>query len=83
MGFSVKQMTLVRELQFECQQEKMREYRGGSGLRNTEGDISPPLKWSVGQLTDLQDGLLQRAVDLQGTGVGLEVTLGSDQIHQL
>lgn len=83
MGFSVKQMTLMRELQFECQQGKLDGYCGEPGLRNTEGGISPPLKWSVDQLTDLQDGLLQRAVDLQGTGVSLEVTLGGDQIHQL
>ena len=34
-------------------------------------------------LTDLQYGLLQRAVHFQRTGVGLEVALRRDQVHQL
>jgi hypothetical protein len=83
MGSSVKLMTLERELQFECQ------YR----LRNTRGEIKQagntekkgaeaPLS-SCYDLTDLQYGLLQRAVYFQRTGVGLEVALRRDQVHQL
>ncbi len=49
----------------------------------TERGPSPLSLSCIARLTDLQDGLLQRTVDLQRTGVGLEVTLGSDQVNQL
>lgn len=35
------------------------------------------------RLTNLQYGLLETVVHFQGPGVGLEITLRGDQIHQL
>lgn len=52
------------------------------------GQILPPAKAQAAisdevGLANLQYGLLKTVVDFQGAGVGLEITLSGDQIHQL
>jgi simple sugar transport system permease protein len=42
-----------------------------------------PALQSVGSGPDVDDGLRHRAAGLNGFGVGLEVPLGGDQVHQL